>query len=69
MPQADNASNDLKHMNGVDMERPLISPAEPSSGSQDAVPPSPAVGEPERLLDINGLLEIVKILNNIRKDE
>lgn len=68
MSPADNASDGLRRVTGVDIERSVISPAGHDPGEQSAIQLGLPAGEPESLLDINGLLEIVKILSGIRKD-
>jgi hypothetical protein len=68
MPPADNASDGLRRVTGVDVERPVISPVDHDSGGQSAAPPAPPASQPKRLLDINGLLELARLIEKFGKD-
>lgn len=68
MPPADNASDGFRRVTGDDVERQVIIPAGHDSEGQSVIPPSPSVGKLESLLDINGLLELARLIEKFRKD-
>lgn len=68
MPSADDAPNSLSHTTGVDVVQPMLSSAEPGPEDQSAVTPGSAVGELERLLDIDGLLKIARLIGKVGKE-
>jgi hypothetical protein len=68
MPAADDAANALSQVADSDVGQPMISSAEPSSRKRSAVTKHSAAGETERLLDIDGLLEIARLIEKVRED-
>lgn len=68
MSSADDAPNNLNRATHVDVVRPLISSAEPDPENQSAVTLGSAVGEHEKLLDIDSLLKIAQLIGKVGKD-
>jgi hypothetical protein len=68
MPAADDAANGLSQIAGADVGQPMISSAEPGPRKGSAVTKPSAAGETESLLDINGLLEIARLIEKVRED-
>lgn len=68
MPAADDAANDLSQVTGANVGQPMISSAELSPRKGSAVTKPSAAGETDSLLDINGLLEIARLIEKVRED-
>lgn len=68
MPSADDAPNSLSHATDFDAVQPVIISAEPGPEDQSAVTLGSAVAEPERLLDIDGLLKIARLIGKVGEE-
>jgi hypothetical protein len=64
----DNAPDGLNPVSGVDIERPVTSSVGLGQDNQNTFIPDSATNETEKLLDIDGLLEIARLISCIRED-
>jgi hypothetical protein len=62
------AADGSKSVTGSDVQRPVINPAESSLHNQSALTPDSATNETEKLLDIDGLLEMMRIISAVKED-
>ncbi len=68
MSSSDYAGNGSNQAAGVDAQRPPISPAGSGTHNQDSSSPDTISGETGRLLDIDGLLKIARLIEKIMKE-
>jgi hypothetical protein len=68
MPSPDNAGNGSDPAADIGAQRSAISSAGLDSDNQESFPSDTASSETERLLDINGLLDMVKLISVARRE-
>jgi hypothetical protein len=66
--QKGSAADGSKSVAGSNVQRPVINPAESRLHNQSALTPDSATNETEKLLDFDGLLEMVRIISAVKED-
>jgi hypothetical protein len=67
MTPSDNEGNCSNPKADIGAQQPAIRPARLGSGNQVSFPPEEASGEPDRLLDIDGLLKLVRLISVVKE--
>lgn len=66
--QKGRAADGSKSVAGSHVQRPVINPAESSLHNQSAHTPDSTTNETEQLLDLDGLLEMMRIISGVKED-